>query len=393
LISGNKPVRVTVCIRKIAFGSGVGGMERAAVRHIESMLDRGFRVRLVTAVEAMDGTPPHSLDVVNVPWPKHLSMGGGPTFGLAYALWVSRARRAIQLSDRFEEVLHFHGAAVGVLKTSDTFASAVRIVNPHGLEAFGPFSLKRVPNRLFLRNLARKGKHADKLIATDPTLESVILTSINCPAEKIEHIANAVDIDTLTTMSNGSVRESQDFQIVTVGRLVKNKGYDLLLGALKRDDVQRILPPGWRWVHFGSGPMRDELLAWAMEGPRIQLDIREDRSDSEVQRCLCVADLFVQPSRFEGSSLTTLEAMVHGRVIVGTAVGGIPDKISEGTTGFLAAEPTIDSLAGALARAISDASTGPAAAASVRKTYSASAEGDQYEELYRRLFYQRNLAR
>jgi glycosyltransferase involved in cell wall biosynthesis len=48
-----------------------------------------------------------------------------------------------------------------------------------------------------------------------------------------------------------------------------------------------------------------------------------------------LATLFVHPTRFEGSSLVTLEAMAHRRPIVATAVGGIPDKVVRGRNGYL----------------------------------------------------------
>ena len=47
------------------------------------------------------------------------------------------------------------------------------------------------------------------------------------------------------------------------------------------------------------------------------------------------ADLFVHPTHYEGSSLVTLEAMAHGRAVVATRAGGIPDKVKDGVTGLL----------------------------------------------------------
>ena len=39
------------------------------------------------------------------------------------------------------------------------------------------------------------------------------------------------------------------------------------------------------------------------------------------------ADLFVHPTRYEGSSLVTLEAMLHRRPVLATRAGGLPDKV------------------------------------------------------------------
>ncbi|WP_416061695.1 glycosyltransferase family 4 protein [Rhodococcus indonesiensis] len=385
----NEPLRVNICIRKIAFGDGVGGMERAAVRHIEGMLAAGLTVRLYTASDTLQGIVPPGVDVVDVPWPSGLSTGGGPTFGLAYWLWVQRLRESIALSDRYREILHLHGAAAGVLDRSARFAAARTVVNPHGLEAFGSFSLKRVPNRLFLRRLARKGRFADKIIATDELLAPVIARHVGCSASRIECVVNAVDLVPLSSVDPMQEPDRKTFRIVTVGRLVRNKGYDLLLDALKNPAVRDAMPAGWEWIHFGDGTAADELVTKAAVQPVVTLSILRGRSDDEVRNGLADADLFVQPSRFEGSSLTTLEAMSHGRVIVACAVGGIPNKILEGVTGYLASKPTSEEIANAVIRAIRNPTTGAAAARLVREKYSADTERERYLALYRTIFLDR----
>jgi glycosyltransferase involved in cell wall biosynthesis len=64
----------------------------------------------------------------------------------------------------------------------------------------------------------------------------------------------------------------------------------------------------------------------------------------------------VHPTRYEGSSLVTLEAMAHRRAIVASRAGGLPDKIQDGVNGWLV-EPGND---GELARAIGEALSTPA---------------------------------
>ena len=57
--------------------------------------------------------------------------------------------------------------------------------------------------------------------------------------------------------------------------------------------------------------------------------------DEELHRLLATATLFVHPTRYEGSPLVMLEAMAHRLPIVASAVGGIPDKVIPGETGWL----------------------------------------------------------
>ena len=73
-------------------------------------------------------------------------------------------------------------------------------------------------------------------------------------------------------------------------------------------------------------------------------------SDREMHGLLAGCDLFLNPTLFEGSSLVTLEAMSHGCAVVATRAGGIPDKIEDAATGWLAEPGDAGSLAAAITR-------------------------------------------
>jgi hypothetical protein len=161
-------------------------------------------------------------------------------------------------------------------------------------------------------------------------------------------VPNAVDADKLSGLAHeGLASLGTRADIVTVGRLVSNKGYDLLARALVDEHhAERVV-----WRHFGSGPERRTVEAIVAEDPLVELEVVEGAPDSVVQANLAHCGIFVQPSRYEGSSLTTLEAMAQRATCVGTAVGGIGDKLQDGQTGFLARSTTSSDLAEALSRA------------------------------------------
>jgi glycogen(starch) synthase len=58
-------------------------------------------------------------------------------------------------------------------------------------------------------------------------------------------------------------------------------------------------------------------------------------NDTELHNLYEEVDLVVHPTLYEGSSLVTLEAMIHRRPIVASAAGGIPDKVFNGCNGYL----------------------------------------------------------
>ena len=77
--------------------------------------------------------------------------------------------------------------------------------------------------------------------------------------------------------------------------------------------------------------------------------------------------MFVHPTHYEGSSLVTLEAMAHGRAVVATRAGGIPDKVTDGVTGLLVAPADRAGLASALGALALDPSRREAMGAAGRR--------------------------
>jgi glycosyltransferase involved in cell wall biosynthesis len=113
----------------------------------------------------------------------------------------------------------------------------------------------------------------------------------------------------------------------------------------------------WRWVVVGSGPFRSDLdRAIADEALGSHVVFTGRATEPELHAWYEAASLFVHPTRYEGSSLVTLEAMAHRRAIVATRAGGLPDKVRPGENGWLV--PPDD--AAALASAIDDALRDPA---------------------------------
>lgn len=376
-------MRIAVALRKIAFDDGVGGMERAAAQHISMMRNSGHEVVLFAPRRFIDGVLPSGLEVVDVPWPSWNRGSGTPIFGVAYAIWVKSLATALMTSTQAFDVVHIHGASAGALRYLN--GTTPTVVNPHGMEEFAPSTLSRLPNRLILRKMGREGKRAHAVIATDSSLVSDVERNIGVPRSRIAVIPNSVDLEALQAMRKPKL-PTQPFTIVSVGRMVRNKGYDLLLDALKDATTRSALPAGWKWIHFGSGADLAAITERASSEPRVPLTVLSGRSDEEVQGEVSAADLFVQPSRHEGSSLTTLEAMAHGLKIVATPVGGIPDKIRNGHTGFLARSATAESIAESIQEALgSDEPTGDRALQLVVEVFSATAAQANYVQLYRDL--------
>jgi glycosyltransferase involved in cell wall biosynthesis len=101
-------------------------------------------------------------------------------------------------------------------------------------------------------------------------------------------------------------------------------------------------------VVVGDGPYRATLVRRRRHGLASHLVLAGRVSEALLHALYSRADVFVHATRFEGSSLVTLEAMAHELPVVATRAGGIPDKVVEGETGHLVDPGDVEALASAL---------------------------------------------
>ena len=150
----------------------------------------------------------------------------------------------------------------------------------------------------------------------------------------VHTIYNGIDVAEFTPRQAGR----QDFGIPvdvpvigTMSRLEQHKGIDDLLQAAA---LLAEKWPGLQLLISGTGPARAELLALTKElglQARVHFLGRYPDAPALLRRL----DIFVLPSRWEAFGLVAAEAMAVGCPVVGTAVGGLPELIVDGETGFI----------------------------------------------------------
>ncbi len=210
--------------------------------------------------------------------------------------------------------------------------------------------------------------------------------------ERLRVIPNAIDVDRFTTPEpayEAKLRRlfrSPPTRVVgAAGRLSPEKGFEVFADAaarvLRRD-------PSLGFVIFGEGPCRERIArrvaaaglgeAFVLAGFRADLD-----------HFLPHLDLFVLPSYTEGLPNVVLESFAAGVPVVATAVGGTPEVVEDGVSGYLVRPGDPEALADCILDALADEDWLGEAALRGRERvvdrFTFAAQARQYRELFAEL--------
>ena len=275
-----------------------------------------------------------------------------------YLLWSLRAARKLFRSFEPDVVQADGGAGFGYAFCGKK-DSAPLVLHPHGMEEFKTTRLKHMAYWPLRKATRYAAKRAACVIAPDAGMEEEVQQNLGVPKAKICTIPNAIDLELIDrtrepiSLASYGIKGNEKV-LLSVGRLEENKGFADLVHALSR--VQEKVKVDWRWVLVGAGP-KYHSLARVIQRSAIQdrVCMTGSLSDQQLFALYDRADLFVHPTRYEGSSMVTLEAMSHRTAVIGTRVGGIPDKIRDGASGRLVPPKDV----GALVQAIVDSISNP----------------------------------
>jgi glycosyltransferase involved in cell wall biosynthesis len=164
------------------------------------------------------------------------------------------------------------------------------------------------------------------------------LTAKTCgPKPTIEVIPNAVDLSFWTHPRSSASRDSESPYVFSHGRLVLEKGYDLLIQAMAKTGCRD------RLVLAGIGPGERELRRLA-DRHGVRLELVGWQSRSQVRDWLQGTRVAVYPSRYEAFSLAALEALLCARSVVISEEAGLLEFLPASVRTTVAVAPSVDSL-------------------------------------------------
>jgi teichuronic acid biosynthesis glycosyltransferase TuaC len=264
---------------------------------------------------------------------------------------------------------------------------AVRLPFPTVVTAHGSDAYDWAWRRPGLRRAASEAiRLASKVVAVSDFIRKRV-ASLSSERDDVTVIYNGADDRVFKPADRFEARSrlrlpAERFVVAFAGRPTHEKGAYDLIEALAR--LQHIRPT----LLIAGPPLSADLRATIQ---RLHVDALElgMLSHAELAQAIAASDVFCLPSYNEGLPASICEAMVAGRPVIATPVGGIPEIVKDGETGYLV--PVGDPRA--LARRLGDLAGDPAsgarfganarAFAQTRLTWRANAQ--RHERLYRQL--------
>ncbi len=189
---------------------------------------------------------------------------------------------------------------------------------------------------------------ANLVVATTPEQVDVITRDYDLPSEKCRMIPPGYDDNRFFSVSEASrsaVRNRLGWSgrvLLCLGRLARNKGYDLLINALplvleRVPDAILHLPVGGEDIGAREqeilGELQDQVRGLGLE-ERVRFE--GFIPDDELPDHYRAADVFVLPSRYEPFGMTAVEAMASGTPTVVTTKGGLWRALTYGRHALMA---------------------------------------------------------
>lgn len=309
-------------------------------------------------------------------------------------------RRLVRLIRRLQpDLIHTHSTKAGALgRLAARLCGVTAVHTPHAF----PFEMRVArPIRVVYRAWERLARTWTARLIAVCNQEAALARHLGYPAAQVVRIWNGIDIvpspdATAVTAEQatgpqliGADRNPAD-RVAFIGRCCRQKAPDVLITAATHVLRAR---PGTRFTLMGSGAL-DPRVSTCLRTAGVQ-DAFEHLPSGDahaVTGLLERSHILALPSRWEGLPYTLLEAMAAGVPTVATAVGGIPDVITDGVDGLLVPPEDPKALARALLRLLGDDGLHRRLACAARqrvRSFTCTAMVDATAEVYREVLHHR----
>ncbi len=287
-------------------------------------------------------------------WPEALVAQHEGKYGPDYKAAL-RARNALFFVGLFERqgIRHFHVHFANRAAHTAMFVKAISGI-PFSVTAHGQDFMTDLGSDALLREICA----AAEFVAAETDYSRDLLAA-RCPAssEKILRVYNGIELKKFAR-SDETAREPGPIRLLSVGRLVEFKGFEVLIDAcadLRREGID------FTCEIIGDGLLRDELRARVGETNLAgTVQFSGEQSQDYVLKALAACDIFVLAAVTDRRGASDVfptviaEAMASAKPVVSTTVAGVPELVAQNKTGLLVPPRDPNALATAIARLIRD---------------------------------------
>jgi glycosyltransferase involved in cell wall biosynthesis len=245
------------------------------------------------------------------------------------------------------DVIHVHSSKAGLIGRMGAWLAGHRrvVFQPHGF-SFLLFEGRKATLARFWERLA--GRWFTKaLIATSPSEAERARNDAGIPVAKVVVIANGIDCERLEPIvQKPAARDAETGFVLLAARLMRSKN-PMMFARIAQLIVKR--KPTARFVLIGAGyhdelqdSMREYIKNNALEGVLTVLPWMDyEKMQDYVKRCA----VYVSTSISECFGYAVVEAMYHGKPVVGTLIDGTRDLVLQDETGLLVASNDDEAMA------------------------------------------------
>jgi N-acetyl-alpha-D-glucosaminyl L-malate synthase BshA len=368
--------------------ASVGGSGVVATELAHALALRGHEVHVISSEPPFRwraGVPGLRFERVEVP---EYPLFREPQYLLALSNTIARVADAHRL-----DIVHAHYAvphATAAYLAHEMLSSTAGITTPRTVTTLHGTDITLVgSDRSYRRVVAFSIEQSHGVTAVSQSLKADTFAALGIQRE-IDVIPNFLDCGEYRRRSDPALRERlapahrYDAIVLHVSNFRPVKRVEVALEVFRRVR-QRVRA---RFVLAGDGPVRFEVERLAAEHGLLA-DVTFLGEQHDLVPLLSVADLFLLPSSQESFGLAALEAMACAVPVVASNVGGLPEIIEDGVTGFVCPPNAVDLMADRSVEVLTDPalreSIGRAAAALVHERYCTELIVPLYEAEYRKV--------
>jgi glycosyltransferase involved in cell wall biosynthesis len=302
---------------EICTNYGPGGIQRHVLDLTAALRARGHHV--VAAGSPGDwlpaGSDPEFLDVnlLDVIWE-----GGPLPRRLWYAALAARRLRSF-LGHHHVDLIHAHESGPALVAWAAALGRGIPlVVTYHGSEPERIAGFGRVARSVATRVVTPSRRSARDLATIGGVPEAkLIVLGLGIARQP------PPDPATVAALRAGLGVDGQSLLVVTVARLARQKGMDVLIDVVRRAIAMR---PGLSFVVVGDGPLQQQVDGWA-RAAGVDRHLRFIGHSERPRDYLAAADLFLLTSRWEALPISIVEALRAGLPVVATDAGGVRELV------------------------------------------------------------------